>query len=119
MRRISLKDRLRYKFDNVMSRGTFALLGILALATLILVALGTLAMLLSGFRRVDEEDRSTLDNLWLAGMRALDSGNVGADTGWGFRVIALIVTLGGILIFGALIGILATGINARLAELRK
>src|ERR687898_766749 len=100
MRRISVKDRLRYKFDNVMSRGTLALLGILGFATLILVALGTLAMLLSGFRRAEEEDRGTLENLWLAAMRALDSGNVGGDTGWGFRAIALVVTLGGILIFG-------------------
>lgn len=119
MRRISLKDRLRYGFDNVMSRGTLALLGILALATLVLVALGTLAMLLSGFQRDDEAGRGTLENLWLAAMRALDSGNVGADTGWGFRVISLVVTLGGILIFGALIGVLATGLNTRLVELRK
>ena len=111
MRRISLKDRLRYRFDNIMSRGMLALLGILGLATLTLVFLGTMAMLISGFRRVDEEDRSTLENLWLAAMRTLDSGNVGGDTGWGFRVIALIVTLGGIFIFGALIAVLATGIN--------
>ena len=119
MRRISLTDRLRYRFDNIMSRGMLALLGILGLATLTLVFLGTMAMLISGFRRVDEEDRSTLENLWLAAMRTLDSGNVGGDTGWGFRVIALIVTLGGILIFGALVAVLATGINGRLVQLRK
>ena len=56
MRRISLKDRLRYRFDNVMSRGMLALLGILGLATLTLVLPGAIAMLLTGFRRVDEED---------------------------------------------------------------
>src|SRR3982750_1308901 len=118
MRRISPKDRLRYKFDNVMSRGMLAMLGILGLATLALVALGTLAMLISGFRRIDEEDRSTLESLWLAAMRTLDSGNVGGDTGWGFRVIALIVTLGGIFIFGAFIALVATGMQTRLVELR-
>src|SRR6187399_1210499 len=52
-------------------------------------------------------------------MRTLDSGNVGGDTGWGFRVIALLVTLGGIFIFGAFIALVATGMQARLIELRK
>jgi voltage-gated potassium channel Kch len=119
MRRISLKDRLRYKFDNVMSRGILALLGMVGLVTIALVVAGALAMLLTGFRRDEEEPRSTLENFWLAAMRTLDSGNVGGDTGWGFRIIALVVTLGGIFIFGAFIALFATGLQARLAQLRK
>jgi voltage-gated potassium channel Kch len=119
MRRITLKDRLRYKFDNVMSRGTLALLGVVGLAISLLVLTGGLVMWLSGFRQEGEESRPTIENLWLAAMRALDTGNVGGDTGWGFRLVALAVTLGGIFVLGAFIAIMATGINARLVELRK
>src|SRR4051794_37575070 len=119
MRRISLKDRLRYKFDNVMSRGTLALLGIVGLAISVLVLAGGLVMWVTGFRQEGEESRPTIENLWLSAMRALDTGNVGGDTGWGFRLVALVVTLGGIFVLGAFIAIMATGINARLVELRK
>src|SRR5689334_1801836 len=101
MRRITLKDRLRYKFDNLMSRGTFALLGLVGLAITGLVIAGGLVMWLSGFRQEGEESRPTIENLWLSAMRALDTGNVGGDTGWGFRLVALFVTLGGIFILGS------------------
>jgi ion channel POLLUX/CASTOR len=119
VRRISLKDRLRYRFDNVMSRGTLALLGLVGLAISALVLAGGLVMLLSGFRQDGEDSRSTVENVWLAAMRALDPGNVGGDTGWGFRIVSLVVTLGGIFVLGAFIAIMATGIQARLVELRK
>src|SRR5215213_451242 len=78
MRRISLKDRLRYRFDNVMSRGILALLGMVGLATLVLVVAGAVVMLLTGFRRDEEEPRSMLENFWLAAMRTLDSGTSAA-----------------------------------------
>src|SRR5215216_133050 len=107
MRRIRLRDQLRYKFDNLMSRGTFALLGLIALAISILVISGGIVMWASGFRQEGEDSRPTIENLWLSAMRALDTGNVGADTGWGFRLVALAVTLGGIFVLGAFIAIMA------------
>src|SRR6476660_3525008 len=119
MRRISLKDRLRYRFDNLMSRGPLALLALVGLAISVLVIAGGLVMWLSGFRQEGEESRPTIENLWLAAMRALDTGNVGGDTGWGFRLVALAVTLGGIVILGAFIAIMAATVNSRLIELRK
>ena len=44
---------------------------------------------------------------------------MGGDTGWGFRVVMLVVTLGGIFVVSALIGVLSAGIDSKLDELRK
>ncbi|MGH3660392.1 MAG: CASTOR/POLLUX-related putative ion channel, partial [Micromonosporaceae bacterium] len=43
----------------------------------------------------------------------------GDEPVWGFRLLSLLVTFGGILIFSALIGVLTTGLDAKLTELRK
>ena len=53
-------------------------------------------------------------------MRTLDSGTMGSDSGSGtFLGAMLVVTLGGIFVISALIGIINTGIQNRLDELRK
>jgi hypothetical protein len=52
-------------------------------------------------------------------MRTLDAGTMGGDTGWPFRIVMLLVTLGGIFIVSALIGVLSAGVDSKLDELRK
>jgi hypothetical protein len=52
-------------------------------------------------------------------MRTLDSGTMGGDAGWGFRWVMLGVTLGGIFVVSALIGVLSSGLEGKLDELRK
>jgi hypothetical protein len=52
-------------------------------------------------------------------MRTLDSGTMGGDTGWAFRWVMLFVTLGGIFVVSALIGVLSSGLEGKLDELRK
>jgi ion channel POLLUX/CASTOR len=61
-----------------------------------------------------------LQTLWLNLMRAIDPGNVGGDKGnWPFMLSMLAVTAGGILVFSTLIGVIFTGIDNKLEELRK
>jgi ion channel POLLUX/CASTOR len=61
-----------------------------------------------------------LQTLWLNLMRAIDPGNVGGDQGnWPFMLFMLAVTAGGILVFSTLIGVIFTGIDSKLDELRK
>ena len=53
-------------------------------------------------------------------MRIIDPGNVGGDEGsWTFLLSMLAVTVGGILVFSTLIGVIFTGIDNKLTELRK
>ena len=52
-------------------------------------------------------------------MRTLDAGTMGGDTGPGFRIVMLLVTIGGIFIVSTLIGILSNGLEERIENLRK
>lgn len=109
-----LRQRARYRFDNTMSRGTPALVGWLAVLMLAVVLLGALLIWLvdgGGF----------VGSVWQSVIHALDPGTVtGADPADAMVVVVgLLVTFGGILIFTALIGVLTTGIDAKLTELRK
>ena len=52
-------------------------------------------------------------------MRTLDAGTMGADQGWSFRFVMFGVTIGGILVISTLIGVLTSGIEGKMDELRK
>lgn len=111
-------ERLRYWFDNVMSRGTPALVGLLAAASAVLVVIVGVASL---FVADDEvRDQGVGRTLWMSMMRAMDPGTVAGDEANGlFLFMMLLVTIGGLFIVAALIGVLSTGVDARLDELRK
>ena len=56
---------------------------------------------------------------WMSLMRTLDAGTMGGDTGWSFRLAMLVITMGGIFVVSSLIGVLTSGIESKLDELRK
>ena len=116
---ISFKQKLHYKFDNLMSRGTVALIGWLGSLSLILVTAAGIIITITGFSQDESESLGFIEAAWESLMRTLDPGTMGGDTGWGFRIIMLSVTLGGIFIVSTLIGVLASGISTKLDELRK
>jgi ion channel POLLUX/CASTOR len=122
LRRITLSQRLRYQFDNTMSRGPVALIGWLFLASAAMIVLVTLVALLAGIgpREEDGTRSGFLDTLWFGLMRTLDAGTMGGDTGpWSFLFVGLAITFGGIFVVSTLIGVLTSGIEGKLDELRK
>lgn len=110
---------LRYKFDNLMSRGVIALIGWLGLISLALVGVAAIVISIIGIAQEGEDAPGFLEAAWLSLMRTLDPGTMGGDTGWGFRIIMLMVTLGGIFIVSTLIGLLSSGISSKIEDLRK
>lgn len=109
--------RFRYFFDTTMTRGTPALIGWLVIATSALVLSFAVLSAVLGLRGDDE---GFGHELFQALMHALDPGTVAGDTGsWSFLLTMLVLTLGGLLIVSALIGVISAGIDARLAELRR
>jgi voltage-gated potassium channel Kch len=117
--RPTLRQRIRYAFDNTMSRGTPALVGYLALATAALIAIGVLAVLLGGFTPANGR-HSFIGAFFTTLTHAIDPGTLANDTArWPFLLAMLMVTIGGLFVFSALIGVLATGLEGRLTELRK
>lgn len=119
MNGIRTSDRLRYAFDNSMSRGTVALIGYLGLASIALIFLAALVVVILGISPAGADRPDFIEASWLSLMRTLDSGTMGGDEGWGFRIAMLFVTLGGIFIVSALIGVLNSGLEAKMDELRK
>ncbi len=120
MKKAPLGDRLRYRFDNFMSRGTIALVGALFTVTFLVIVVGTLILVLARLRpEGSTESLGFAEALWQVTMRTIDTGTVAGDTGWSFRLVGFAITLGGIFIVSALIGILASGLDSRLGELRR
>jgi ion channel POLLUX/CASTOR len=119
---ITWRDKLRYRFENTLSKGTIAIIGWLALLSTALVVLAALilAVMRVGQDPADHEHPfGFLEGAWQAMLRTLDPGVFAGDSGWQLRLLMLIVTIGGIFIVSILIGTITSGLEARLAELRK
>jgi voltage-gated potassium channel Kch len=118
-RKSGLGDRLRYLFDNSMSSGTPALVAWLTGLTLLLILLFALILTATGMGN-DGTDRNFFEELFYNLLHALDPGTIGGDAGsWPFLLTMLGLTLGGLFIVSALIGVLANGIDTKLADLRR
>ena len=118
----SWRDRLRYRVDEFFGRGTIALILGLFVVSALLIVIVALVVVATGANQGTSagENLSVFDVIWMGLMRTLDSGTMGGDTGSGtFLGAMLMVTLGGIFVISALIGIINTGIQNRLDELRK
>jgi ion channel POLLUX/CASTOR len=119
MDRERILARLRYEFDKSMAAGPIALMGWLAVISLIIIVFAGLVIAILG---ITPEGGSAMDfgeAVWASLMRTLDSGTMGGDAGWAFRWVMLFVTLGGIFVVSALIGVLSSGLEGKLDELRK
>ena len=114
-----LGARLRYAFDKSMAAGPIALMGWLAVISLAVIVAASAILALLRIAPEGGDSLSFGEAMWESLMRTLDSGTMGGDAGWGFRVVMLAVTLGGIFIVSALIGVLSTGLEGKLDELRK
>ena len=98
-----------------MSRGTPALIAWLTVVTLLLIVLFSLVVTVFGLSRSQQGDfgSSMFGNL----LHALDPGTIGGDQGsWTFRLTMLALTIAGLFIVSALIGVIAAGIDTKLAD---
>src|SRR5687768_2666729 len=119
MQNVTFGDRVRYAFDNYMARGTIALILGLGVVSALIIFLAGLLISVARIRPPEAEGYDLGEAMWLSLMRTLDAGTMGGDEGPGFRLAMLGVTLGGIFIVSALIGVLNNGLEDKLSELRK
>jgi voltage-gated potassium channel Kch len=121
MHEFTLRQRLRYAFDNTLSRGTPALIAWLAIVTVTFLAFAALLLVVTGTASFAEEAHGNfLLLMWHNLMRTLDSGTMGGDVGSPiYLIIMLSVTLGGVFIVGTLIGLISNGVGNQIEELRK
>ncbi|HEY9077592.1 MAG TPA: hypothetical protein VIO61_13750 [Anaerolineaceae bacterium] len=119
MKDVTWKQRLSYWFDNYMARGTISLVLGLAAVSLVIILLISLLVTIFSVAPAGGEPITFFEAVWLSLMRTLDAGTMGGDEGWAFRGFMFAVTLGGIFIISSLIGVLTTGLESKMEELRK
>ncbi len=116
MKKTSAMEKLRYNTDKLLSKGTGVLVLILATITVVVViSMGLLMLTVDG-----NYAKSAGDSLWSTFMYAIDAGTLAGYTATPSGIIILaITTLCGIFITSMLIGILNSGLEAKLDGLRR
>jgi len=115
----TFKQKLRYYFDNTLSRGTSSIIMWLAVLSLLIIIVFGLVYTFSGLNMAGEEGMGFFESMWQTLLRSVDPGTMAGDTGWVFRIIGLLITIGGIFILSTLIGVLTTSLDEKLEKLRK
>ncbi len=111
-------QRFRYRMDTAFSRGPMAVIVWLASMTVALILIASLV--LATFRvRINDANVGFIEAFWQSMLRVIDPGTMGGDNGWALRIVALLVTLGGIFLASALIGIIAAAIDTKIQDLRR
>lgn len=118
--RVGLRAWVRYRFDNAISHGTSVVMLWLGLLTLAVVAVAAVALTFLHLTGVggEDEELSFFEAFWQSLLRTLDPGTFSDDAGW-TRPFGLLVTLAGIFLAGALIGLIANALDQRVEELRR
>ena len=115
MKKRSWKEKVQYQIDNIMSKGPIAFIGLLFGITLIVVGVAGIVAVIFG------AEGGLGSQIWASAMHVLDAGTLTADTldSIPYIVIMSLVTLCGLFVTSILIGIITTGFESKLKELRK
>ncbi|MDY6072483.1 MAG: hypothetical protein SPI49_00070 [Eubacteriales bacterium] len=115
MKKRSWRERLSYWFDCMMSKGAIAMSALLFVVTTAIVGvIGIVAYFIS-------DDGGFLYQLWSSLMYTLDAGNLASvpTDNLIYLMLMFLATLCGLFLTSVLIGIIATGVENRLSNLRK
>ncbi|HVF06441.1 MAG TPA: hypothetical protein VNA20_16490 [Frankiaceae bacterium] len=116
---VPLRARVRYAVDNTLARGVSTVTAWLGLLTISIVVIAGVLLHVFGVEVEKGEPVGFLEGMWLSLQRTLDAGTGSDDEGPVFRAVSLFVTLGGIFVVTALIGLTANGIDRKLERLRR
>ncbi|CAI5523098.1 unnamed protein product [Closterium sp. Naga37s-1] len=112
---VSMSKRLAYKVDVLFSMHSWVKGAALLAATLLLIALGGLALYAVG-----SKDRMDLgDATWRAWSYVADAGNHADSEGVGPRIVGVSISIGGMLIFALMVGLVSEGISEKVDSLKK
>lgn len=115
MKKRPFLKRLQYWFDRMMSKGPIAMsLLLFSVTATIICMIGVIAFLVSGKNTV-------LVEIWNSLQYTLDAGNLsGVDTdNIAYLFLMFLATLCGLFLTSVLIGIISTGVESKLRDLRK
>jgi voltage-gated potassium channel Kch len=106
--------------DRLLGGGTLAQVGVLALITVGMIGASVGFLVLSQITPDGVHGFDTWEAVWVSLAHLVDGGTMGNDPpDWPYRTVMLVVTLMGLLLVSALIGLLTTGLVNKLEELRR
>jgi Trk K+ transport system NAD-binding subunit len=111
--------RWRYRANLVWDRGTWPVLLAVGALTLLVVFASTAVLVITNTTFKTEHGRSVAERFWQSLLRVIDPGTMASDVRWGPRLLSLLVTIFGIVLFGTLIGTISTAMQLRLGTLRR
>lgn len=115
MNKKSFLKRLRYWFDRMMSKGPIAMsLLLFSVTATIICIIGIIAFFISG-------DNTVLGEIWNSLQYTLDAGNLSnvPTDNLLYLLLMFLATLCGLFLTSVLIGIISTGVEGKLRDLRK
>ena len=115
----SWKTKLKYKIDCIFSKGMSSLIMFLGIASLAIIIFASLLVVIFQINPQNSDALNFFEAFWASLMRTLDPGTMSDDQGWSFRILMLFVTLGGIFVISALIGVISNGIFNKLENLQR
>lgn len=121
MKQFSRKELFAYKFEQTISKGPTSVIKWLALISLFTVLLLGLLILIFGISNNPDgkEGIGFIEGSWQSLMATLDSGTMGGDEGWLFRMVRFAATILGIFIISILIGSISSGIDQKIDDLKR
>jgi Trk K+ transport system NAD-binding subunit len=122
MAKYTLREKLRYQFENTMSSGPIGViqwLGLVSIVSVVVLGVIILALGIAGSSEPDAEPLGFIEGTWKSLMATLDPGTMGGDEGWDFRIVRFIATLIGIFLISILIGTISSGIDQKIEELKR
>ena len=118
-KRQSWKAKMIYKIDSKFSEGTSAMILFLGIASILIILFASLIAVIFHISPQNSPPLNIFEAIWSSLMRTLDAGNLSGDEGWSFRILMLFVTIGGIFIISALIGVISNGLFTKLENLQR
>lgn len=116
----SFRERLKYRIEKHLSKGASSIiLWLTAITVFVTLFFGVVLAIFHLKPTDDSVDPDLPETIWQSLMHSIDAGSVAGDTNWVYRGVGIIITFIGILIFGSLVGVLTTGLDATFTEIRK
>ncbi|TAF64169.1 MAG: hypothetical protein EAZ55_11935 [Cytophagales bacterium] len=117
--KFSLKNRLQYQFDNLMTAGLAPLLVLLSIFVFLMTLFFSSIIWLTGLHNEGQQWHSFSDAFWVSLMHITDQGTIVDDNNWAYRGIMFVATIMGIMSISTLVGLITSQINRTINDLRK
>ncbi len=119
MQKVPFNEKFRYWVDNIISKGTPALIIGLAIVFFGVAFITGVLVYFIEIVRDGETSYSFFEAVWKSLMHVIDQGTVTGEDGWTWRIIMFPVSLIGILLVSLLVSFLNAGFQVKLEELKK